>query len=157
MLSLRGELEPDRLHDRGVEARVPKCGSSSRATSPESVSEKKKGAESTLLLPQRSATHCKTNPAIQIKTRQLSSDTPHLALIDIGLPDISGYEVARSTRQLTSDTKLTLIALTGFGQPTDIEEAKAAGFDDHMVKPIDFACLQAICRQRASVECCDQQ
>lgn len=57
-----------------------------------------------------------------------------VAVVDIGLPDIDGHEVARRLRQGRSG-RATLIALTGYGQPEDRERALAAGFDIHLVKP----------------------
>jgi len=60
---------------------------------------------------------------------------PDVILLDIGLPDIDGYEVARRLKDRGSQARL--IALTGYGQPEDIRRAQAAGFDAHLVKPID--------------------
>lgn len=60
-----------------------------------------------------------------------------LALIDIGLPDIDGYQVARQIRASGSCTKTRLVALTGYTQPEDVRRAMAAGFDAHVVKPVD--------------------
>lgn len=57
-----------------------------------------------------------------------------VAVVDIGLPDIDGHEVARRLRQ-GRNGRATLIALTGYGQPEDRERALAAGFDIHLVKP----------------------
>ena len=59
------------------------------------------------------------------------------ALVDIGLPGIDGYEVARRVRQDTKDTKLRLVALTGYGRSADRQAAREAGFDEHLVKPLD--------------------
>lgn len=75
----------------------------------------------------------------------LTTDPPDFALVDIGLPDISGYDVARQVRAISTAKRPRLIALTGYGQPADVEEALAAGFDDHIVKPIDPLQLQQIC------------
>lgn len=61
---------------------------------------------------------------------------PHLALIDIGLPGIDGYEVARRLRALEQGASLYLVALTGYGRPEDRERARRAGFDEHVVKPL---------------------
>jgi signal transduction histidine kinase/ActR/RegA family two-component response regulator len=61
---------------------------------------------------------------------------PDVALIDIGLPGLNGYEVARRLRQVLGD-KIRLIALTGYGQPDDHERTRAAGFDRHLVKPVN--------------------
>jgi CheY-like chemotaxis protein len=60
-----------------------------------------------------------------------------IGLIDIGLPDVDGYEVARRIRALPGRGKLFLVALTGYGQPDDRLRAQEAGFDAHIVKPVD--------------------
>jgi two-component system, sensor histidine kinase len=68
---------------------------------------------------------------------QLAATYPaDLVLLDIGLPGMNGYEVARRLRATGASTHL--VALTGYGQPEDLMRAKEAGFDDHMVKPVDF-------------------
>jgi PAS domain S-box-containing protein len=61
---------------------------------------------------------------------------PEVAVIDIGLPDIDGYEVARRLRTTRSGRRIALIALTGFGQAEDQRRAYAAGFDAHLTKPV---------------------
>lgn len=62
---------------------------------------------------------------------------PDAAIIDIGLPEIDGYEVARRIRaQSKLGGQIKLVALTGYGQPQDIERALAAGFNHHLVKPL---------------------
>jgi two-component system CheB/CheR fusion protein len=63
----------------------------------------------------------------------LTNDPPDFALVDMGLPDISGYEVVRQVRQRLPNMKLKLIALTGFGQTSDVAQAIEAGFDAHIV------------------------
>jgi signal transduction histidine kinase len=68
---------------------------------------------------------------------------PRHVLVDIGLPDIDGYEVARRLRQRLGN-RVTLIALTGFGQQTDRQRSAGAGFDAHIVKPVDPAELLRI-------------
>ena len=72
----------------------------------------------------------------------LDEFTPQVALIDIGLPDINGYELARRLRGLTQLKGITLIAQTGWGRDTDREESKQAGFDHHLTKPINHQVLQ---------------
>ncbi|HVF35955.1 MAG TPA: hybrid sensor histidine kinase/response regulator [Candidatus Saccharimonadia bacterium] len=69
---------------------------------------------------------------------------PDIAVLDIGLPDITGYDVARRLRAQTGGTEIVLIALTGYGRDEDQREVVAAGFDHHMVKPADTARLAAI-------------
>jgi CheY-like chemotaxis protein len=62
---------------------------------------------------------------------------PNAALLDIGLPGLNGYEVARELRSRQNGRGLLLIAATGYGQPDDRVRAQDAGFDVHMVKPLD--------------------
>jgi PAS domain S-box-containing protein len=69
---------------------------------------------------------------------------PNLALIDIGMPKLDGYETARRLRQLEGGAGWRLIALTGYAQPQDIEAARRAGFDRHVAKPIDTQTLKAL-------------
>jgi two-component system, sensor histidine kinase len=63
------------------------------------------------------------------------AEKPDVALIDIGLPDMDGYEVARTIRRQLTDYKPRLIAMTGYGQASDRAAAFDAGFDAHIVKP----------------------
>jgi PAS domain S-box-containing protein len=65
-------------------------------------------------------------------------------LLDIGLPDMDGYELARRLRSLPETRNTTLIALTGYGQAHDYDRSKAAGFDHHLVKPADAEKLSAL-------------
>jgi PAS domain S-box-containing protein len=67
---------------------------------------------------------------------------PDVVLLDIGLPKMNGYEVARRLRQHPWAKTVLLVALTGWGQDEDRQRSKAAGFDAHFVKPVDFAGLQ---------------
>jgi CheY-like chemotaxis protein len=62
---------------------------------------------------------------------------PDAMLVDIGLPKLDGYEVARRTRSELGAKAPTMIAMTGYGQPEDRRRAIDAGFDAHMVKPIN--------------------
>ncbi|HEV8310403.1 MAG TPA: ATP-binding protein [Methylomirabilota bacterium] len=62
---------------------------------------------------------------------------PDVVLVDIGLPGLDGYEVARRLRAAANGRDLRLIALTGYGQPADRTRAREAGFDAHLVKPVD--------------------
>lgn len=67
---------------------------------------------------------------------------PEVILLDIGLPDISGYEVATRLRPMLKMTQI--IALTGYGQAEDVRKAGAAGFDAHVIKPVDLERLARI-------------
>ena len=63
---------------------------------------------------------------------------PDLAILDIGMPELDGYEVARRIRKSAWGHEMRLVALTGWGQRRDVDRSTAAGFDDHMTKPADF-------------------
>jgi CheY-like chemotaxis protein len=68
---------------------------------------------------------------------------PQLCLLDIGLPGISGYELARGLRACRHRRR-HLVAVTGYGRREDREQAHAAGFDHYFVKPVDMDALQAL-------------
>ncbi|WP_434045598.1 MULTISPECIES: chemotaxis protein CheB [Sorangium] len=69
---------------------------------------------------------------------------PHIAIVDIGLPGIDGLEFARRVREKRQHDDVYLIALTGYGQQNDREKARGAGFDEHLVKPVDLATLKRL-------------
>jgi PAS domain S-box-containing protein len=75
---------------------------------------------------------------------------PEIAFIDIGLPQMDGYEVARRLRASDRCHAIKLVALTGYGQPGDRDEARRAGFDDHLVKPADWESVDAILAARSA-------
>ncbi|HEX4337814.1 MAG TPA: response regulator [Polyangiaceae bacterium] len=67
---------------------------------------------------------------------------PHVAFVDIGLPDLDGYTVARRVRKDAGDSPIRLIAMTGFGRDSDRRKAQQAGFDLHLPKPADIDALK---------------
>lgn len=69
---------------------------------------------------------------------QAGAFAPGVVILDIGLPDMSGYEAAGRIRALGLSPAPKLVALTGYGQPGDVELARAAGFDAHLLKPVAF-------------------
>lgn len=73
-----------------------------------------------------------------------ASYQPYCVFLDIGLPDMTGYEVARRLREVAGMQKAFLIALTGYGQERDRELAVDAGFNEHVVKPIDFDRIRSL-------------
>lgn len=73
---------------------------------------------------------------------------PGVALVDIGLPLLDGYEVARRVRRAFGPNDIFLVALTGYGQQQDREAVMRAGFDQHLVKPVDAQTLIEILRDR---------
>ncbi|HWI98364.1 MAG TPA: ATP-binding protein [Burkholderiales bacterium] len=74
-------------------------------------------------------------------------ERPDVALIDVGLPGMSGYDVARAIRASMPNGEIRLIAVTGYGQPTDRELALQAGFDTHLLKPIAPTVLERLLAQ----------
>lgn len=68
---------------------------------------------------------------------------PAVALLDIGLPRLSGYDIARHLRQRRG-AEVVLVAITGWGQEEDRRRAKEAGFDHHFTKPADFDALLSL-------------
>ena len=75
---------------------------------------------------------------------------PDVCLLDIGLPDIDGHELARRLRADPRTQRALLVAVTGYGQAQDRRASAAAGFDHHLVKPVDMASLGRILEQAAT-------
>ena len=71
---------------------------------------------------------------------------PELVLLDLGLPGLTGYEVAKKVQEMTLAHRPMLVAMTGYGQQGDRQRTRAAGFDHHLVKPVDLEMLQQILR-----------
>jgi CheY-like chemotaxis protein len=69
-------------------------------------------------------------------------------LVDIGLPQMDGYEVARRLREATNGGRPYMVAVTGYGTPEDRQRAMDAGFDAHVVKPVDFDVLTEVLTRR---------
>jgi len=73
---------------------------------------------------------------------------PEWVLLDIGMPGMDGYEVARTLRVEPGLENVTLVALTGWGQEEDRQRSKQAGFDHHLTKPVEPSTLQAVLSER---------
>jgi CheY-like chemotaxis protein len=69
---------------------------------------------------------------------------PDVAIVDLGLPGIDGFEVARQLRQSDATRGTLLVALSGYSEAEDRARASAAGFDHHLVKPVDLQRIQAL-------------
>ena len=69
---------------------------------------------------------------------------PDVAVVDIGLPVMNGYELATHLRRIPGLAGLRLIALTGYSQESDRQKSRAAGFDHHLVKPVDIDVLEKV-------------
>jgi CheY-like chemotaxis protein len=76
---------------------------------------------------------------------------PHVALLDIGLPIMDGYEVARRLHLLDGCRDTLLIAVSGYGQPSDRARSRQAGFAHHLVKPVELATLASLLESAPAV------
>jgi PAS domain S-box-containing protein len=74
----------------------------------------------------------------------LHAFSPQVVLLDIGLPGMDGYDLAKAMRSRSETRGALLVAITGYGQESDRARAREAGFDHHLTKPVDFARLQAL-------------
>jgi CheY-like chemotaxis protein len=74
----------------------------------------------------------------------LMSSTPDAVLLDIGMPEMDAYAVARWIRQQPGLESLCVIAVSGYCQPQDLERSKSAGCDHHFIKPVDHRALLAL-------------
>ncbi|HEY2249597.1 MAG TPA: response regulator [Planctomycetaceae bacterium] len=69
---------------------------------------------------------------------------PDLVLLDIGMPNVNGYETCRRIRAESWGRTMTLVALTGWGQDDDRRRSQEAGFDEHLLKPVELAVLKRV-------------
>jgi CheY-like chemotaxis protein len=76
----------------------------------------------------------------------LKASRPDVAVIDVGLPGLNGYEIARRFREEPDAGDVMLVALTGYGTPEAVERSLQAGFDHHLIKPVNAEALQEIMR-----------
>jgi CheY-like chemotaxis protein len=76
--------------------------------------------------------------------RLAAEERPEVALVDIGLPDISGYEVAARLRAQPQGARILIAAVTGYGRDQDRDAALRAGFDAHLTKPVELAELERL-------------
>jgi signal transduction histidine kinase len=77
---------------------------------------------------------------------------PELAFLDVGMPSLNGYELAAMLKRQPWASRMLLVALTGWGQEEDRRRSAAAGFDEHLVKPIELETIKRICRQAMARE-----
>ncbi|HET7062697.1 MAG TPA: response regulator [Rudaea sp.] len=88
-------------------------------------------------------TQCVSDPYKVVDAVEIFS--PQVVFLDIGMPGLSGYDVARLLRSNPASANATLVALTGWGQPEDRRRTEEAGFNHHIVKPADLDVLRQIC------------
>jgi CheY-like chemotaxis protein len=82
---------------------------------------------------------------------ELERQAPEIAFLDLGMPELNGFELARRIRQLPQGRHLHLVALTGWGQDGDRQRSREAGFDQHLVKPVNLETLESILAETASL------
>ena len=78
------------------------------------------------------------------------SELPQVVLLDIGMPGMNGYDVARKLREQPETRGVVLVAMTGWGQDEDRARSKEAGFDHHLVKPVEPSVLSTLLAQLAA-------
>jgi signal transduction histidine kinase/ActR/RegA family two-component response regulator len=79
--------------------------------------------------------------------RTIEKEGPDVVLLDIGLPDMDGYEVAQKIRERENGAQPFLVALTGYGLQDDKQKAQAAGFDRHLTKPVSIADVERVMKE----------
>jgi PAS domain S-box-containing protein len=80
----------------------------------------------------------------------IKQSKPQVAVLDIGMPGLNGYQVAEQARANPATARILLVALTGWGQAQDLERANAAGFDHHLVKPAEPNAVRALMQTQSS-------
>jgi CheY-like chemotaxis protein len=104
------------------------------------VDDNEDSAESMAMFLRMSGHEVTTVPEGREAIASAQSLSPNFILVDIGLPDMSGYEVCRNLR--LQGYRGRMIAITGYGSSSDIERSTEAGFDAHWVKPVDLGALE---------------
>lgn len=74
----------------------------------------------------------------------IQSGMPQIVFLDLSMPDMSGYEVAREIRKLSNGNSVLLVAMTGWESAEHAQEAYKAGFNDHITKPIDLTVIEGM-------------
>ncbi len=123
------------------EASAPERGSSLRVLV---VDDNRDAAESLAKLMQMSGHEVRTLANGAAAVANAASFRPNVVLLDIGMPGMNGYEVARRLRELPDAGSMYMIAMTGYGSDADRTRSAESGFDEHLVKPVDFAALDAL-------------
>ena len=93
-------------------------------------------------------THCVYDPRLTLDA--VDTFAPDVVFLDIGMPGLSGYDVARNLRKTARGPELTLVAGTGWGHADDRRRTAEAGFDHHLVKPAEMTAISAICNRVAA-------
>jgi PAS domain S-box-containing protein len=108
------------------------------------VDDNKDQAESVAILARMSGHDVRTAHDGPTALQATDDYRPDVLLLDIGLPGLDGYEVAKRIREHPTRKNIVLVAMTGYGQETDRQRSQEAGFDHHLVKPVDFGKVREI-------------
>jgi CheY-like chemotaxis protein len=127
------------------ETSAPERGTSLRVLV---VDDNRDAAESLARLIQMSGHEVRTLADGAAAVANATSFRPNVVLLDIGMPGMNGYEVARRLRELPDADSMYVIAMTGYGSDADRSRSAESGFDEHLVKPVDFAALDALLEAR---------
>jgi signal transduction histidine kinase/CheY-like chemotaxis protein len=140
--TLRLPLAPEAERAAQAARECTASNGGSDATSVLVVDDNEDAAEMLALVLGQSGYHTKTAYDGRAALAAVGEWTPHVVILDIGLPDMNGYDVARALRGDGRLAELALIALTGWGTHDDKQKAMEAGFDIHLTKPVDAGDLQ---------------
>jgi PAS domain S-box-containing protein len=133
--------------ERAPRAEAPSEGTSQRSLRILIVDDNVDAADSIAMLLSMEGHQTRTVNTARAALLAAPEFKPEVVLLDIGLPEMDGYEVARRLRAQNGTHRMRLVAVTGYGQPADRRRARAAGFDEHMVKPVEPSLLQEFLRQ----------
>ena len=131
----------------GAAGSVPVSGSERRALRILVVDDNADAANSLAMLLEIHGHAVRTVYGGPAALREFEGFGPEVVLLDIGMPDMDGYEVARRIRALPGGRSVRLFALTGWGQEEDKRRAMEAGFDEHLTKPVEAALLDTLLKQ----------
>jgi two-component system CheB/CheR fusion protein len=134
-------VNPPEHADGGPPPSLPKLAPGSRIVV---IEDNQDSREMLCALLTHAGLDCKSSDNGATGVALIDEFNPSIAIVDIGLPGLDGLEVARRVRANPQHQHIYLIALTGYGQRADREMALSAGFDEHLVKPIDFGTLERV-------------
>jgi PAS domain S-box-containing protein len=132
------------LQDGASEAPEPPASGLRRETHPSRVllvEDNPDAAESLMMILELLGHHVRVVHDGRAALEAARANLPDIMLIDIGLPGMNGYELAQAIRREATLARIILVALTGYGRPEDKAQALSAGFDYHLVKPVDLQAL----------------
>ncbi|HWI15781.1 MAG TPA: hybrid sensor histidine kinase/response regulator, partial [Burkholderiales bacterium] len=149
-----GSVFEVRLPEAPAPARVPKIEQTKSADPMRIliVEDNEDAAESLALLLGLSGHEVRTAADGHAALASVEHHTPDAILVDIGLPGMSGYEFAQVVRSSDHGSAPLLVAVSGYGSAEDKAKSAEAGFDAHLVKPVDFRALSALLASRGEVE-----